>query len=62
LGIEVEQSNNGIVISQRKYSLDILEETGLMNSKYVDTSMDPNVKLLPSKGEPLSDPKKHRTS
>jgi len=48
LGIEVAQSNNGIVISQRKYALDILEETGLTNSKFVETLMDPNVKLLPS--------------
>jgi len=31
LGIEVAQSNIGIVISQRKYALDILEEIGLMN-------------------------------
>jgi len=29
LGIEVAQSNDGIVISQRKYAMDILEETGL---------------------------------
>jgi len=46
LGIEVAQSNTGIVISQRKYAFDILEEIGLMNSKSVDTPMDPNVKLL----------------
>nr|KYP37164.1 Retrovirus-related Pol polyprotein from transposon TNT 1-94 [Cajanus cajan] len=47
LGIELAQSTNGIVISQRKYALDILEETTLMNSKPVDTPMDPNAKLLP---------------
>jgi len=32
LGIEVAQSNDGVVISQRKKALDFLEETGLMNS------------------------------
>jgi len=51
LGIKVAQSNNGIVISQRKYALEISEETGLMNSKSVITPMDPNTKLLPSQGE-----------
>jgi len=60
LGIEVAQSNNGIIISQRKYALDILEEIRLMYSKFVDTPMDPNVKLLPNQGEPLSDPEKYK--
>ena len=50
LRIDVAQSNTGVVISQRKYSLDILEEIGLMNSKSIDTPMDPNVKLLPNQG------------
>jgi len=50
LGIEIAQSNNGIVISHKKYALEILEETGLMNSKCIDTPMDPNAKLLPSQG------------
>ncbi|XP_052725285.1 uncharacterized mitochondrial protein AtMg00810-like [Vigna angularis] len=60
LGIEVAQSNDGIVISQRKYALDILEETGLMNCKSVETPMDPNIKLLPNQGEPFSDPERYR--
>jgi len=33
LGIEIAQSNDGIIIYQWKYALDILEEIGLMNSK-----------------------------
>jgi len=37
LGIEVARSNSGIIISQRNYELDILEETKLMNSKFVNT-------------------------
>ncbi|XP_031101938.1 uncharacterized protein LOC116005841 [Ipomoea triloba] len=60
LGIEVAQSNQGIHVSQRKYVLDILEETGMTNCKPVDTPMDPNVKLLPRQGELLSDPSKYR--
>lgn len=48
LRIEIAQSKSGIVISQRKYALDILEETGLTEYKPVDTLMDPNVKLLPN--------------
>ncbi|CAJ2653103.1 unnamed protein product [Trifolium pratense] len=60
LGIEVAQSKDGIVISQRKYAMDILEETSLLNAKPVDTPMDPNVKLLPNQGEPLSDSGRYR--
>ncbi|KAK2396286.1 hypothetical protein QL285_057944 [Trifolium repens] len=60
LGIEVAQSKSGIAISQRKYALDILEETGLTYCKPVDTPMDPNVKLLPNQGEPYSDPGRYR--
>ena len=58
--IEVAQSNNGIVISQRKYALDIFEEIGLMNSKFVDAPIDPNTKLLPNKRGPFSDPQKYK--
>ena len=51
LGVEVAQfDKDDIVISQRKYALDILEETGLMNSKSVDTPMDPNTKLSQIRG------------
>jgi hypothetical protein len=60
LGIEVAQSKNGIVSSQRKHAMDILEETGLLGSKLVDTSMDPNTKLLPNQEEPLSNLERDR--
>ena len=55
LGIEIAQSNSGVVMSQRKYVLDILKETGMLDCKPVNTPMDPNVKLVPGQGEPLRD-------
>ena len=60
LGIEIAQSSSGVVLSQRKYALDILEETGMLDCKPVDTPMDPNVKLVPGQGEPLGDPGRYR--
>ncbi|RVW85438.1 Retrovirus-related Pol polyprotein from transposon RE1 [Vitis vinifera] len=60
LGIEIAQSSSGVVLSQRKYALDILEETGMLDCKPVDTPMDPNVKLVPGQGEPLRDPGRYR--
>ncbi|RVX16620.1 Retrovirus-related Pol polyprotein from transposon RE2 [Vitis vinifera] len=59
-GIEIAQSSSGVVLSQRKYALDILEETGMLGCKPVDTPMDPNVKLIPGQGEPLGDPGRYR--
>ena len=49
-----------MVISQRKYTLDILTDTGMLNCKPVDTPMDPNVKLVPTQGELLRDLRRYR--
>ena len=45
LGIEVARSNQGIFISQRKYVLDLLQETGMLGSKACDTPIEANQKL-----------------
>ncbi|XP_061350546.1 uncharacterized mitochondrial protein AtMg00810-like [Gastrolobium bilobum] len=60
LEIEVPQSKDGVVISQKKYVMDILEETVLLNSKSIDTPMDPSVKLLPNQRELFSDLERYR--
>ncbi|CAH9069280.1 unnamed protein product [Cuscuta europaea] len=60
LGIEVAQSKTGIAISQRKYALDILKETGMTDCKPIDTPIDPNVRLFPDQGEPISNPERYR--
>ena len=49
-----------MVISQRKYTLDILANTGMLDCKPIDTPMDPNVKLVPGQGESLQDLGRYR--
>ncbi|KAH9716025.1 protein kinase domain-containing protein [Citrus sinensis] len=45
LGMEVARSRMGISVSQRKYVLDLLEETGMSGCRPSDTPVDPNQKL-----------------
>ena len=60
LGIEVARSKEGIFLSQRKYVLDLLEETGLKGSKPVDTPMDSNIKFSKTDGEDFNDVERYR--
>ena len=39
------RSRQGILVSQRKYALDLLSETGMSGCRPIDTPMDPNTKL-----------------
>ncbi|KAH9696165.1 retrovirus-related pol polyprotein from transposon RE1 [Citrus sinensis] len=45
LGIEVARSKSGIFLSQRKYVLDLLTETGMLDCKPAETPMEMNHKL-----------------
>jgi len=56
----VAQSGDDVVISQGKYALDILEETGMQNCRPVDSSMDPNLKLMADQSEVYPDPERYR--
>uniref|UniRef100_A0A2N9GHQ2 Integrase catalytic domain-containing protein n=1 Tax=Fagus sylvatica TaxID=28930 RepID=A0A2N9GHQ2_FAGSY len=60
LGIEVARSKAGISLSQRKYTLDILQDTGYLGSKPVATPMEPNLKLMPDEGDFIDDPDTYR--
>ena len=45
LGIEVSRSNKGIFLSQRKYALDLLQETGMSACQPADTPVEEGLKL-----------------
>jgi len=60
LGLEVAHSAKGIVISQRKYALEVLEDYGVLGAKPVFFPMDPNLKLSRTNGELLSNPSSYR--
>nr|CAD1831090.1 unnamed protein product [Ananas comosus var. bracteatus] len=45
LGMEIARSKKGIAVSQRKYVLDLLSETGMLGCKPIETPMDSTVKL-----------------
>ncbi|XP_019435884.1 PREDICTED: uncharacterized protein LOC109342338 [Lupinus angustifolius] len=61
LGMEIAQSSKGILLYQRKYTLDLLEETGMLACKPCSTPMEYAGKLVHSKsGTPLADPSLYR--
>ena len=59
LGVEVMRSKKGILLSQRKYVLDLLTETGKLGAKPCSAPMTPNLQLTED-GELFDDPEKYR--
>ncbi|MCF7184081.1 reverse transcriptase domain-containing protein, partial [Corynebacterium parakroppenstedtii] len=55
LGVEVARNADGIFLSQRKYALDIITDTGLLGAKPANVPLSPNHSLALADGDPLPD-------
>lgn len=60
LGLEIARNHKGILISQRKYGMDLLRDTGLLSCKPSAVPMDPLKRLQLDSGKVMDDPSKYR--
>lgn len=58
--LEFSHSKNGIFMPQRKYALDILQESRLLDAHSNNFPMEQNLKLTSIDGMLLNDPTKYR--
>lgn len=61
LGIEVQRTADGFVLSQSKYATDVLERAGMANCKAVDTPADAKPKLSSDEGPLFQDSSWYRS-
>ncbi|XP_072054409.1 uncharacterized mitochondrial protein AtMg00810-like [Arachis hypogaea] len=61
-GIEFARYKEGIFMNQRKYILDILKETRLLDCKAAETPIEPNLKLKPAEPENVMDKGRYQRS
>ena len=59
LGVDVMRSKQGIMLSQRRYVLDLLSKTGKLGAKPCSTPMAPNV-LITKEGDLFEDPERYK--
>jgi hypothetical protein len=60
LGIEVKSISMGLLLSQHKYTFDIIQRAGMTSCKPVATPPSTSSKLSIASGTPYSDPTRYR--
>ncbi|KAL0342724.1 UNVERIFIED_CONTAM: Retrovirus-related Pol polyprotein from transposon RE1 [Sesamum calycinum] len=60
LGLEIARSTSGAYLAQTKYTLDIIKDTGMLNSKATSTPFPPGLKLTTDSGAQLQNPDMYR--
>ncbi|XP_019241521.1 PREDICTED: uncharacterized protein LOC109221499 [Nicotiana attenuata] len=60
LGFEILYKDDGVIISQRKFVIDLLKKYNCLNCSPLLSPLDPNVKLRAREGAPLLDPSCYR--
>ncbi|CAL2241744.1 unnamed protein product [Prunus armeniaca] len=60
IGVEIARSKYSISFCQRKYTLDILEDAGLLGAEPEKIPIEANVALMPTGSDPFKDPTSRR--
>ena len=60
LGIEVPRSDQGLLLTQKKFTMELLQEFDSSSSSPVISPLDHNIKLTPNDGALLTDPSTYR--
>ena len=60
MDLEITHSTDGLYITQAKYASKLLSRARVTDSKIVDTPVEFNANLTPSRGKPLSNPSLYR--
>jgi len=61
LGFEVSHNQDGITLTQRKFTQDLLKDSGFLNAKPTAIPLPINLKLTSDSGVPLPNPTTYRT-